>query len=251
MNKFIKDGNFYPQNFFFSFSSLCDADFILGDLAEEAKAADPDFFDGETDYFIFRFLHHAPFVSQYEFPEMRRLQNAAMSNTRYKAEFNGIIAIDVSEWLGHESEEHFTNCLLFLKSMTEHWKYVFFTLGPERKREQQRLMDKISSEIWVVSPQTSHLISEPQTHGFSEFLGQEDPQTGVIFADRTVCKLLEDSFDLTNENDIRKICTDIKSYYSSVPQITTDNVTEYLNDPCTYGHFLMKSSVKETDNEKI
>lgn len=71
-----------------------------------------------------------------EFKELRNLLLRVKSVADINEE--NTIAIDLSEWVGHESEDYLTVMLKYLHDQRDHWKYVF-TASNYSKNEIKRL----------------------------------------------------------------------------------------------------------------
>ena len=85
----------------------------------------PDSFNGDCLFFKFT-LRYCPPYEQDRFRELKRLQEVAYSNVRFKNEYKGFIVIDITEWIGHFEEELFqTITMSFLCDMSDCWKYIF------------------------------------------------------------------------------------------------------------------------------
>ena len=149
MKNIFKNNLFYPQNFFIMTNAYTDIDSIIKEISEKASAIAPECFDAETKYFIYKLQYQPPYVKIPEFLEIKNLQIEAISKTRFKDEYNGYIGIDISEWIGHSEEEHFMNCILSLRKMSPHWKYVFFADESLNNEDIKKTVDFIKSEIWT------------------------------------------------------------------------------------------------------
>lgn len=56
------------------------------------------------------------------------------------------IAVDLSEWIGHEQEEYLTVMLKFLHDQRDHWRYIF-TVGSCGRTEVTRLYIKLKTYL--------------------------------------------------------------------------------------------------------
>lgn len=97
----------------------------------------PEDFAGEKLYVYHRLNYVQPCD---DFLELKKLQSAIKGVTGLRANFRGIVALDVQEWLGHLNEEYFIIALKFLHDHMHHgWRYVF-TVGDGGAGETRRLM---------------------------------------------------------------------------------------------------------------
>jgi len=77
------------------------------------------------------------YVPPYEdFKELKRL--LLLVRSMEDADSEGIIAVDLAEWVGHESEEYFTVMLKYLHDQRGRWSYVF-TVADHSRAEVSKL----------------------------------------------------------------------------------------------------------------
>ncbi|MDY5001845.1 MAG: hypothetical protein SO122_05230 [Eubacteriales bacterium] len=132
--------------------NACTSEKLQG-IADEAREALPDCFDGECPVFRFCFRYYAPYEKA--FNELRRIRFEARNHTRFKEEYNGYIAVDVSEWIGHEEEFYFDIFLKFLSDQKDHWRYIFYT-EDTCVRETRKLAELLFGYFTVVP-----IVNEP------------------------------------------------------------------------------------------
>jgi hypothetical protein len=64
-----------------------------------------------------------PYIPPCEsFGELRKLILRIRENTGLRAHFRGVVAIEVTQWLGHENEEYFTVLLKYLYDHRDLWQ---------------------------------------------------------------------------------------------------------------------------------
>lgn len=118
---------FYPQNLLLLVKGDESIDAHMEQICAEAYSLSPESFNSERLFFKFT-LRYCPPYEHNHFRELKRLQEVARNNTRFKDEYKGYIAINISEWTGHLSEELFKNVTMaFLCDMSDNWKYVFIS----------------------------------------------------------------------------------------------------------------------------
>ncbi len=128
MSIFYKN-KFFPQNFILLSDDEESLDDQIEQICSEAFRISPDSFNGECLYFKFIFRYCLPY-EQNRFHELKRFQETARSNIRFKDEYRGYIVIDITEWKGHLTEELFSDITLpFLSDMSDIWKYIFISPG--------------------------------------------------------------------------------------------------------------------------
>lgn len=92
-------------------TDLAQPESFMKALAAEEQTHRPDSFTGSQPCVFYSF----PYVPPCEpFQELRRLILRIRENTGLQAHFRGVLAIEVSQWLGHTEEEYFTALLAFL-----------------------------------------------------------------------------------------------------------------------------------------
>ena len=110
---------------------------ILQEVAKEIQYIAPEDFAGEKIYVY----HKMNYVEPYEkFDEIKKLQTVIKNATGLRANFKGIVAIDVQEWLDHLKDEYF---LITLKFLYDHlqfgWHYIF-TVGNKDKTSAMKFV---------------------------------------------------------------------------------------------------------------
>ena len=99
-------------------TDLAEPEALVRELAEETQTAHPTQFAGKTPCVYFKL----PYVPPCEnFHEIRRLTLRIHEHTGPRAQFQGIVAIDSTEWLGHEKEDFFGILLKYLFDHSNHW----------------------------------------------------------------------------------------------------------------------------------
>lgn len=95
-------------------------------LADEEQRRAPDSFSGERPCVFFRLPYTQPCNN---FTDLRRLILQVRDATGLRADFHGIVAIDATEWIGHEQEEYFTVVLKYLYDHLDLWRPVMVLSG--------------------------------------------------------------------------------------------------------------------------
>lgn len=99
-------------------TDLTEPEALVAHLARQQQRQHPERFGGKRPYAFFR-VRYAPPCER--FPELRRLILCVKEVTGLRAEFRGIVAAEVSEWLNHETEEYFTVLLKYLYDHRDIW----------------------------------------------------------------------------------------------------------------------------------
>ncbi len=100
-------------------TDLTEAESLVKQLAEEEKRRDPQMFAGKEACVYFKMPYIPPCDP---FKELRRLILRIHGCTGLRANFKGVVAIEVSEWIGHEREEYFTVLLKYLYDHRGFWR---------------------------------------------------------------------------------------------------------------------------------
>lgn len=95
-------------------------------LAAEEQTHAPGSFSGERPCVFFRLPYTPPCEN---FTDLRRLILQVRDATGLRADFHGIVAIDATEWIGHEQEEYFTVILKYLYDHLDLWRPVMVLSG--------------------------------------------------------------------------------------------------------------------------
>lgn len=99
-------------------TDVVEAESLVRDLAETEAAINPGDFAGKSPCVYFKL----PYIPQCEpFKELRKLILRVKESTGLRAYFKGVVAIEVTEWIGHEQEEYFTVILKYLYDHRDNW----------------------------------------------------------------------------------------------------------------------------------
>lgn len=244
MEKFFKK-RFYPQNFILQKTGTTDS--IIKQISTEAKDLSPDLFDAEVQCFDFILHYQPPYIN---FTELKRLQSEAIKHTRFKDEYHGFIAIDISEWKDHFDDEFFTIILTFLNDMSDSWKYIFLL-------DNERLLADFTKVLKEAVPSMRILnikINEIPPIDFTEKLIDEISNNHKKTINSSAKKLLRDVFKnrvYTNDTQIAETVKDISAYFSNEAELTDALIAEYLSNELTYLHSYMTEEEHITLSENI
>lgn len=109
---------------------------FVRELAQEQMARTPEWFDG-TAPLVYNRL---PYVAPYEkFGCLRQLAAQLRDTAGLRAEFRGIVALDLREWLGHEEELYLSVTFKYLHDHRQTWK-ILLTAGEATARRIQPLL---------------------------------------------------------------------------------------------------------------
>lgn len=112
-------------------TNLTEPEALVAHLARQQQRQHPERFGGKQPYAFCRVRYVPPCE---RFPELRRLILCVKEVTGLRAEFRGIMAAEVSEWLGREEEEYFTVLLKYLYDHRDIWQgWLVVRNCPERQ----------------------------------------------------------------------------------------------------------------------
>ena len=129
-------------------------------LADETQTAHPSSFAGNVPCVYYKLHYISPCEN---FHELRRLILRVQEHTGLRAKFHGIVALEVSEWLGHEKEEYFTSLLKYLFDHSDHW-HSALVLKNCTEAKLERLQRNICFQVPGLEPRRSPqlLFSDPK-----------------------------------------------------------------------------------------
>ena len=120
----------------FLVTGMAENERFVRELAREQQTRTPGFFSG-PDPLVY---NRMPYVAPYEkFDCLRRLASQIRDTAGLRAEFRGIVALDLSEWKGHEAELYLKVTFKYLHDHRQPWK-VLVTAGDTSARELQPLV---------------------------------------------------------------------------------------------------------------
>lgn len=100
----------YPQICILN-TDLVEPELLIRRLAQETAEQFADEFQGETPQVFYRMRYVPPYEN---FEEIRKMILQIRSATGIRSSFKGILAVDISEYKGHEEEEYFSIFLKYL-----------------------------------------------------------------------------------------------------------------------------------------
>lgn len=212
-------------------TDLTESESLLKKIAGEEQEANPGMFAGLSPCVYFKM----PYVQPCEnFRELRKLILRIRENTGLRADYRGIVAIEATEWIGHEREEYFTIVLKFLFDHRDIWRSAMI-LNDCRQQQLQRF---VSACARYVMPKLIDLPlfrdgdalrglirAEFQKHSTNISL----PAAGLLAEAMAKPELKEVRSLAFLERTVREIisCNDFR------PQVTKTRIENYLLEPDT------------------
>ena len=123
---------------------------LTRDLARTLSHQEPALFDGLAPVVYQKLLYCAPFES---FEELRRLELQLREVTGLRACYRGIVALDLSEWVGHEQEEYLHITLKYLHDHRHLWKCIFLA----GNQELPQIVPLLQTAAQYLRPGVQHL----------------------------------------------------------------------------------------------
>ena len=221
------NNRFFPQNFYLSSENDRDFENQYALLCAEALQLSPESFNGEQLFFKF-ILHYCPPYEHDRFCELKRLQEVARSNTRFKDEYRGYIVIDISEWEGHFAEELFSDIVMsFLSDMSDFWKYLFVTPGYKLTENERRVLNRFFK---VKNLDVLSFVEPDSYKSFFESLSKNYDIHFSALTESIFRRFIPQKVMRTKET-VSAIGNDLKSFFGAHTNIRAKMMAAYLKNP--------------------
>lgn len=93
------------------------------EIVQEAKITQPECFNTDTAAIRYEMKYVPPF--ERNFDHLKKIQVDTSRAAPLFYEYNGYMIIDLTKYIGHETEDYFDTSLKFFSDMTDYWAYVF------------------------------------------------------------------------------------------------------------------------------
>lgn len=239
----FKNNKFFPQNFYLNCNDNLELDIQAGTICTEAIQLSPESFNGEKPYFKF-ILRYCPPYEHEKFCDLRRLQEAARSNTRFKDEYRGYILIDIAEWKGHLTEELFADVTMsFLSDMSGYWKYIFVSSGCELSEDDLSVLQR----FFRVKELDQISFSNPDL--YKAFFDSIDNNYGIHLSSLTqnLFRRFIPQKAIRTKESVIAIENDLKAFFGSQTNVRAEMMANYLKNP----DGLCFGFISEQDMKKI
>lgn len=120
----------------FLVSKMKENERFVRELAQEQLALTPGNFDGTAPLVYNRLAYVPPYE---KFNGLRTLAAQIRDTAGLRAEFRGIVALDLQEWLGHENDLYLTVTFKYLHDHRRSWK-ILLTAGENTAERMQPLL---------------------------------------------------------------------------------------------------------------
>lgn len=212
-------------------TDLAEAEALVKVLAEEEKSHMPQAFAGKEACVYFKL----PYVPPCEpFKELRRLILRIRENTGLRANFKGVVAIEVTEWVGHEKEDYFTVVLKYLYDHRKFWNIAAVLNGCSENQTARFLAEcsrYITPQLFPIRvfsdmETLNHLICRI----FDRYGRPISPKGAELAAAALMRPELKNARSLTL---ILRVAEEILALPEDGKPVTAALVREYLMDACS------------------
>lgn len=212
-------------------TDLIEAESLIKGMAEKERQQHPEAFAGRTPCVYFKLPYVQPCDT---FKELRRLILRIHENTGLRANYKGIVAIEATEWIGHEREDYFTVLLKFLYDHRDLWQAAM-VLNDCKPAQIQRFF---SACVRYVTPKVFDIKLFEDADVLRSVIQEEFQKrntcishaAATMLAASMVNPALKDARSLTF---IERTVDEVLSYNDNRQQITVDRVKDYLLDDCS------------------
>lgn len=212
-------------------TDIAEAEELIHRLAAEDRQANPDFFAGLTPSVYFRMPYIPPCNS---FHELRHLILRVRDHTGLRADFRGIVAIEATQWLGHEQEEYFTVLLKYLYDHRHSWRTAII-LHDCKPAQLQRFT---SACVRYMTPTTLsiRLFEDVQAlcirirDAFEKNGSRISPAGASMLAAALARPELKEARSLAL---IHRAAAEVSAYSADPSQVSADTLRDYLLDQNT------------------
>lgn len=210
-------------------TDLREPEALLLQLAEEERRQTPNRFAGKKPGVFFRWHYVPPYE---KFPALRQLLLRVKEATGLRAEFRGVVAIDATEWLGHEREEYFTVILKYLYDHRNAWLSAF-VLCDGTAAQQRRLAAACSAYITPVMEDGTVFTNKDRLSRLL-LLRFHDAERTIL---RSTLNRVTDLLSATELTDARslalldRVVEDLAALSARKKVVSIETVHQYLSDP--------------------
>lgn len=211
-------------------TDLTESESLIKYLAAAEQRARPGDFAGNAPCVCYKM----PYVPPYEtFRELRNLILRVREHTGLRADYRGIVAVDVSQWLGHEQEEYFTVLLKYLYDHRDRWQatLVLNRSTPDRTRRF------LTGCARYITPRAFDLALFSSRDALCGILRSTFARLGKPIAPEALqllCQALMDPAlaEARSLTLIQRAAEEAFCFAGDGRTITEDTIHRYLADPC-------------------
>lgn len=209
-------------------TDLVEAEALIKKLAAAEKRLHPEAFAGLEPCVYFKMPYIQPCDT---FKELRRLILRIRENTGLRANYKGIVAIEVTDWIGHEREEYFTVLLKFLYDHHDIWQAALI-LNDSKPGQLQKFL---SACVRYITPKlfdiklfdhVDSLIGVIQSE-FTDRKIRISHAAAAMLAEAMIRPELKDARSLTF---IERTVAEVISFNDGRQQVSVGKIKDYLTE---------------------
>lgn len=228
-------------------TDLVEAEGLIRQIAADETRKNPQNFAGKTPCVFFKM----PYIPPYEpFKELRHLILRVHENTGLRACYKGIVAIDTTDWVGHESEEYFSILLKYLYDHRDVWIAAMIVNNPSPAQLQRFL----SVCVKYITPRAvdARLFSDRSI--LSRALRKTFREQGAVLCqeaeEHLVSALQRDELkDVRSLTLLERTAEEIIQHSGGATTISAETVYDYLSDP--YAALTMMAGKTLTEQRRL
>lgn len=202
---------------------------LIRQLADDMARQHPQRFAGKSPCVYFRLRYAAPYEP---FEELRQLILRVRDATGLRAHYRGIVALEASEWLGHEQEEYFTVVLKYLYDHSCWWQPVMLLSDGA----QHRVRRFLAACAAYMTPRLVRMPVFADAAQLENMVQEAAVREGITLhreAGKTLARALMSPRLAAGRNGhlIRRVVQQLSDSIGPDGEITLTQVEMYLRDP--------------------
>ena len=212
-------------------TDLLEAELLIRRIAEKESDAHPCSFGGLSPYVYFKMPYIQPCDN---FKELRRLILRIRDQTGLRANYKGIVAIEVTEWIEHEREEYFTIFLKYLYDHRDQWQAAL-VLNDCKPAQMHRFL---TACVRYMMPKLIHIRLFEDATSLFDVLQATFQKCGKRISHDATSMLAEamvkpELKDVRSLESIERTIAEVITYSGDPTQITKNHVRDYLQNTCS------------------
>lgn len=193
------------------------------ELVEAQASQFPAQFDGISPIVYQKFLYVPPFE---HFKELHRLEMQIQKATGLRAYYRGAVAIDLSEWFGHEDEEYLSITFKYLHDHRKYWK-ILFLVGSHTISDIIPMVQTVVQYLCLGFQQICLFQDFSLLKNYIEYSVSVTPQAAFLLA-----KIFQNTSKVQNYVLLNQILSEI-SIKAAENKIDCNDLKSYFSDDCS------------------
>ena len=212
-------------------TDLREAELLIRRIAEKERLAHPHSFDGLSPCVYFKMPYVQPCDS---FHELRRLILRIHQHTGLRAHYKGLVAIEATEWIGHEREEYFTVLLKYLYDHRSQWQAAMI-LQDCKPAQMQKFL---SACVRYVTPKLVNIKLFEDTASLPGLIRTAFQKHGTCIS-HTAASMLAEAMAKPELKDVRSLeyiertVAEVIAYSGDPTKINIAHIKDYLLQSCS------------------